>query len=174
MDTPFQVRPVTQADLPGVARLAAQLLAYHHGIDPLRFFRVENAEEGYAWWLGRELKDANAVVVCAVDEGGRIVGYAYGTLEERDWNMLLDAHGALHDVLVDESVRRRGVGELLVLEVCRRLEAMGAPRVVLSTAVQNARARALFGKLGFRETMVERTREAGGAGQLPRGAVGPK
>lgn len=174
MESRFEVRPVTPADLPAVARLAAQLLAYHHAVDPLRFFHVENAEQGYAWWLGRQLEDASAAVVCAVDEGGRVVGYAYGTLEERDWNMLLDAHGALHDVLVDESVRRRGVGELLVLEVCRRLEAMGAPRVVLSTAVQNAQARALFGKLGFRETMVEMTREAGGAHQSPRAGAAPK
>jgi ribosomal protein S18 acetylase RimI-like enzyme len=163
----FQVRPVTRADLPAVGRLAAQLLRYHHALDPLRFLTVGDPEKGYARFLGGELDDPHAVVVCAVREGareGEIVGYAYGTLEGRDWNMLLDAHGALHDVLVDEGARRCGVGAMLVLDVCRRLEAMGAPRVVLGTAVQNREGRALFAKLGFRETMVEMTREARGEG----------
>jgi ribosomal protein S18 acetylase RimI-like enzyme len=40
---------------------------------------------------------------------------------------------------------------------------MGAPRVLLHTAVQNEQAQALFSKLGFRSTMLEMTREAGGA-----------
>jgi ribosomal protein S18 acetylase RimI-like enzyme len=164
MPAGFHVRAVTRADLPAVGRLAAKLLRYHHALDPLRFISVTDPEQGYARFLGGEMDDPNAVVVCAVrggsGEAGEIVGYAYGTLEGRDWNMLLDAHGALHDVLVDESARRSGVGAMLVLDVCRRLGEMGAPRVVLSTAVQNREGRALFGKLGFRETMVEMTREA--------------
>jgi ribosomal protein S18 acetylase RimI-like enzyme len=54
------------------------------------------------------------------------------------------------------------VGAKLVLETCRRLEALGAPRVLLHTAVQNEAAQALFEKLGFRSTMIEMTRERGG------------
>jgi RimJ/RimL family protein N-acetyltransferase len=41
-----------------------------------------------------------------------------------------------------------------------RLEALGAPRVVLLTAWQNDGAQALFEKAGFRRTMVEMTRES--------------
>jgi len=93
-----------------------------------------------------------------------VVGYAYGVFEGRDWNALLDPHGALHDVFVDPSARKRGVAEMLVLEVCRRLARLGAPRVMLHTAVQNAPAQALFAKLGFRTTMLEMAREAGGSG----------
>jgi ribosomal protein S18 acetylase RimI-like enzyme len=158
--TGFAVRPVTKEDLPAVARLAAQLLRYHHALDPERFFLIDRVEEGYAWFLGGELEDPDAIVLCAVREGsGEIIGYAYGALVERDWNMLLDACGALHDILVDESVRRHGVGEMLVRDMCRRLGERGAPRVVLHTAVGNGQGRALFAKLGFRETMVEMTRE---------------
>jgi hypothetical protein len=42
--------------------------------------------------------------------------------------------------------------------------AKGAPRIVLHTAASNADAQALFARLGFRRTMVEMTREAGGPG----------
>jgi ribosomal protein S18 acetylase RimI-like enzyme len=47
-----------------------------------------------------------------------------------------------------------------VRETCKRLEAMGAPRVLLLSATQNTEGQALFAKLGFRHTMVEMTREA--------------
>jgi ribosomal protein S18 acetylase RimI-like enzyme len=51
------------------------------------------------------------------------------------------------------------VGLALAEAVIARLRALGAPRVVLHTAVQNAAAQRLFERLGFRRTMVEMTRE---------------
>jgi predicted GNAT family acetyltransferase len=99
------------------------------------------------------------VVLLVALRDGRIVGYAYGRLEERDWNQLLDACGALHDVWVEPEERRAGVAAALVEALCQSLRAKGAPRVVLHTAAGNAAAQALFARLGFRRTMVEMTRE---------------
>jgi ribosomal protein S18 acetylase RimI-like enzyme len=157
------VRPAKPADLPAVGKLAGQLVRFHHALDARRFMMIDRVDEGYARFLGSELANPEAVVLCAAREpSAEIIGYAYGTMEPRDWNALLEPHGALHDVLVDPGARRSGVGERLVREMCRRLEAMGAPRVVLSTAMQNREAQALFAKLGFRSTMIEMTREASG------------
>jgi len=161
MGTSFVVRPVEPPDLAAVGRLAGQLVRYHHALDPQRYMRIDNVEEGYARFLGKEAGNPRAVVLCAADAlSGAIIGYAYGTLEGRDYNALLEPHGALHDVLVDPEARRVGVGKHLVLETCRRLEALGAPRLLLHTAVQNGAAQALFKKVGFRSTMIEMTREA--------------
>jgi ribosomal protein S18 acetylase RimI-like enzyme len=161
--SPYTVRAATREDLPAVARLAAQLVRYHHGLDPNRFLLVEPVEEGYAHFLGAELRSPRAVVLAAEETATRaIVGYAYGRLEPRDWNMLLDAHGALHDVLVASEARKHGLGERLVRAMCARLEELGAPRVVLHTAVQNQEAQALFARAGFRPTMIEMTRDAAG------------
>jgi ribosomal protein S18 acetylase RimI-like enzyme len=154
------VRSAVAADLPGIARLAAQLVRYHHALDPSRFLVAERIEEGYAHFLASELRNAHAVVLTAESNATHeVVGYAYGRLEPRDWNMLLEAHGALHDVLVATDARRAGLGERLVREMCARLETLGAPRVVLHTAVQNAGAQALFARVGFRQTMIEMTRD---------------
>jgi ribosomal protein S18 acetylase RimI-like enzyme len=170
----YAVRVAKPADIPGVARLAAELVRYHHALDPSRFLLVEPIVQGYTRFLGSEMKNPNVVILAAVRAtpatgGGAaeertatedIVGYAYGRLEPRDWNMLLEAHGALHDVLVAKEARTEGLGEALVKEMCDRLEALGAPRVVLHTAVQNEGAQALFEKVGFRRTMIEMTRDA--------------
>jgi ribosomal protein S18 acetylase RimI-like enzyme len=157
------IRRAEERDLPRVSRLAGQLVRMHHAVDPSRFLLVDQVEEGYAWWLARELGRAEAVVLVAC-VGEDIVGYVYATLEGRDWNLLLDEHGAVHDVFVAEGSRRGGVGQKLVDAVLLELERRGAPRIVLSTMVGNEAAQRLFRKHGFRATMLEMTRDRRAAG----------
>jgi ribosomal protein S18 acetylase RimI-like enzyme len=149
---------MTKDEIPAVARLAAKLVRMHHTIDPRRFFCVEPVEEGYAWFLSREMDDDDAFILVALRDEA-IVGYTYATMESRNWNDLLDACGKLHDLYVDESARKEGVATALVEAMLSRLEAKGAPRVVLSSAFQNTVAQKLFERVGFRPTMIEMTRE---------------
>ena len=151
------IRAATSSDLPRVAEMAGALVRMHHAVDPARFLLPEKVEEGYAWWLGRELARPEAVVIVAtVDEA--IIGYAYCTREGRDWNALLDEHGAIHDIFVVPTARRSGAGRKLVNAVIDELTRRGAPRIVLSTMVSNEAAQKLFTACGFRATMIEMTR----------------
>lgn len=153
------LRPATVADGEALGRFGAALARQHHGFDAARFMLPGEVEAGYRRWLLKEAKAKDAVVLVA-ERDGLVVGYAYGRLEARDWNMLLDEHGAFHDLWVDESARGGAIGGRLAEEMFRRLVALGAPRVVLSTAAKNEAARRLFTRLGWRPTMVEMTREA--------------
>lgn len=163
MGPSLRVRPAVLEDLPEVARFAAQLVRLHHALDPHRFMCLEPIEPGYERWFSGELGKPGVVIVVAEQPGGDaappIVGYAYGRLEPRDWNSLLDACGALHDIFVAEGARRLGAGGLLLEAVSARLRALGAPRVVLHTAAQNTAAQRLFERFGFRRTMIEMTLE---------------
>lgn len=162
-DDTFTIRAMTALDLPGAAHLAAKLVAMHHDVDPKRFLHLPDAAAGYARYFAGELESDRVVLLVAErtspGEGDSIVGYAYGRLEPRSYNELLDACGKLHDVFVAERARGRGVGERLVRDAVRRLTELGAPRVLLLTAVQNEAAQRMFAKLGFRTTMLEMTRE---------------
>ena len=152
------IRPARPGDVPAAARLAAALVRQHHAFDPDRFLLVEPVEEGYARFLRTQV-DREGVVFLVAEVDGAVVGYLLGGLEGRDWMLLLDDCGKIHDLFVDEPARGRGIGAALVEEAVARLVAMGAPRVVLSTAWPNEGARRLFARLGFRATMVEMTRE---------------
>jgi len=151
------IRPATRGDMPRVAELAGGLVRMHHAVDPARFLLPERVEEGYAWWLERELGRAEAAVIVAT-MADQIIGYAYGTREGRDWNALLDEHGAIHDVFVAEQARRSGTGRKLVEGMIVELQRRGAPRIVLSTMIGNEPAQRLFAACGFRATMLEMTR----------------
>lgn len=151
------IRPATKDDLPRLAALAGALVRMHHAVDAKRFMLPPDVEAGYAWWFERQIENGDAVILVA-DEAGTVVGYAYGSKEPRDWNMLLDEHGALHDVFVDEPARKNGAGKMLVVAMIDRLERLGCARVVLSTMVGNVAAQKLFAACGFRPTMLEMTR----------------
>lgn len=152
------VRACEERDLDEVSVLAAKLVRFHHELDPARFLHRDRVQEGYRWWLGKELAKKDEVVLIVLANGERVGGYAYARLEGRDWMRLLDAHGELHDVWVEEDVRGSGFAEKLVRECVRQLEALGALRVVLNTGWRNERAQRFFEKLGFRPTMLEMIR----------------
>jgi RimJ/RimL family protein N-acetyltransferase len=152
-----EVRAATRADLNTMAKLAAELVRMHHAQDAGRFMLPPEVEGGYRWWFGNEIERAEAELWVATIDGA-IAGYAYATREDRDWNALLDPHGAIHDIFVDPRQRRAKVGDQLMDAIVGALEAKGATRIVLSTMVGNVSAQALFRRHQFRPTMLEMTR----------------
>jgi GNAT superfamily N-acetyltransferase len=153
------IRPARKGDLSDLGRLGASLVRVHHGFDADRFMApLDDIEAGYAWFLGTQLEEADVVIYVA-ESAGRIIGYVYAGLEPQSWKELRDPAGFVHDVVVDESVRRQGIATRLVEEAAAWLEAHGAPRVMLWTAERNPSAQRLFERLGFRRTMIEMTRE---------------
>jgi len=161
----MRVRPARPSDLPRVSELAAELVRQHHRLDALRFLLVEPIAEGYRRFFTSELRRKGALILVAEGEAAElpelpdILGYAYATLEPRNWNDLLDAAGKLNDLFVAPAARRRGVGRALARAVLDELAARGAPRVVLMSAWRNPDAHAFFETLGFRRTMLEMTAE---------------
>lgn len=138
--------------------MAGALVRMHHAMDAQRFFLVEPIEQGYGSWLVRTSKSDKSIVLVA-EMAGKVVGYAWATLEERDWMMLLDACAALQDIWVDEEARRHGVARALLERIATLAKEKGAPRLVLSTAAKNESAQKFFESMGFRRTMIEMTRE---------------
>jgi ribosomal protein S18 acetylase RimI-like enzyme len=151
------IRRAGPEDLERAAFLGAQIVRFHHAVDPKRFFLPENVEQGYAWWLGQEISRPEAVVMVA-ELGGEIVGYCYGAIEDRDWGILIDRHGVVHDIYVAESARRKGVARALASAVMDTLEAMDVTILKVSIMVQNESAQRLVQSLGFQNTMLEFTR----------------
>jgi len=155
----FTIRLIQQADLPAVGKLGASLVRAHFAFDPERFVKpAPNVEEGYAWFLGTQMKDPEAVIFVA-ERGKTVVGYVYAALEPHSWKELREPAGFIHDVVVDESNQSAGIGAALIEAAMDWLREHGAPRVILWTAEKNVAAQRLFARLGFRRTMIEMTRE---------------
>jgi ribosomal protein S18 acetylase RimI-like enzyme len=156
------IRPATPADMAAIGRLGALLVRLHHDFDPQRFLAATpRTEYAYASFLGGQLKEPEVVILVAA-RGGDVLGYTYAAIEGIDYLTLRGPAGLLHDLVVDPDHRGQGIGRMLLEATLAALKERGAPRVVLSTASQNAAAQHLFEQAGFRPTMVEMTRELPG------------
>jgi ribosomal protein S18 acetylase RimI-like enzyme len=135
------------------------LVRTHHAFDPQRFLApFEGIERGYGSFLTSAQEHGDAAVFVA-EHDGAIRGYVYAALEPMSWKELRGPAGFIHDIAVAEEARRSGIGTKLMRAAVDWLRAHGAPRVILWTAAPNDAAKALFHRLGFRETMVEMTME---------------
>ena len=154
-----QIRRASLADVPTIGRLGALLVRTHHDLDPQRFIAATaRTETGYGSFLGTQLDVPNIVILVA-ERDGEVIGYTYAGVEGMDYMALRGPAGALYDIVVDPAHRGQGVGRKLLDSTIEALKALGAPRVVLSTAERNPTAQRLFEHAGFRRTMIEMTRE---------------
>jgi len=154
-----RIRRATDADVPALGRLGAALLRLHYAFDAKRFMAPRgDPEEGYAWFLGSQLREDDVVIFVA-ERKGDAVGYVYAGLEPLSWKELREASGFIHDVVVDEAHRGAGIARALIEAASEWLKSHGAPRVILWTAEPNHAAQRLFERAGFRRTMIEMTRE---------------
>jgi GNAT superfamily N-acetyltransferase len=158
------IRKADRGDADALGRLGAMLMRTHYAFDSQRFLAPrDDAERGYAWFLGSRLESTDDCVLVA-ERDGAVIGYVWAALEPTSWKELRGPAGFIHDVAVDERARRAGVATKLIEAAIAWLRDHGAPRVILWTAAANHGAQDLFHGLGFRDTMVEMTRELGADG----------
>jgi ribosomal protein S18 acetylase RimI-like enzyme len=135
------------------------LMRTHYAYDPKRFLEPRaDAESRYGAFLGTVLESSDDCVFVA-ERDGAIAGYVFAALEPMSWKELRGPAGYIHDIAVDERARRSGIATALMKAAMDWLRDRGAPRVLLGSAAPNKGAQALFHKLGFRDTMIEMTRE---------------
>jgi len=153
------IRKAERRDIEILGRLGAVMIRVHHDFDPKRFLApMEGTERGYGAFLVSQIDSQDSCVFVAEDDGA-VVGYVFAALEPMSWMELRGAGGVVHDVLVAEPARGKGIGMQLMEAAISWLHEHGAPQVVLMTAAKNAKAHTLFQRLGFRDTMTEMTLE---------------
>ena len=153
------IRPATAADTATLGRLGALLVASHHDFDDRRFIApTDRTPRGYGSFLASQIDEKDTVVLVA-ELGGEVVAYSYAGVEGPDWMALRGPAGVLHDIVVDPAHRDAGVGRRLLEATIAALAGRGASQMVLWTAARNENAQRLFASAGFRQTMIEMTRE---------------
>jgi len=126
----MKVRRLTPADADLGASLIAKLKLRGDAAAPTR-------SQMSAW-----LADPCHILLAAVADGDAPVGYAVAYLMER-----VDGTGPMlffYEIEVAPSARRRGVGRLLVAEMRRIAEHVGAVKMWVETDRSNMPARALY------------------------------
>lgn len=147
------VRRANEKDARTIAGFAIKLFAQHRAYDTHRFAEIASVE-GAENFYGSQTKAENAAIFVAEFEN-KIVGFAYLQYEAMDYANLLENAVWLHDLYVDETVRGKSAGKLLVEKSIEVAKELGADKLMLSVAAKNAAAKEFFEKQGFKTTIVE-------------------
>lgn len=128
------------------AKHTARELTLRRGVvaDLTEIMAIERASFPTPWSqasMERELSSQDGSVYYVAEVGGRVAGYVGA------WMYGGEAH--VLTIAVREDQRGEGLGELLMLAVLEHAWRRGCDRCVLEYRVSNARAEALYRKLGF-------------------------
>jgi GNAT superfamily N-acetyltransferase len=149
------IRRAREGDERKVAEFAIKLFDQHVEYDPQRFSTFANVDGAAKFYRSRFETPDSAVFVAEVEN--EVVGFAYVERDLLNYAELLKNGAWLHDIYVQERARAEGVGKELIKAAAEAAKQMGAEKMLLSVAAKNTAAQQVFGKAGFRPTMVEMT-----------------
>jgi ribosomal protein S18 acetylase RimI-like enzyme len=142
---PITIRTCTAADLPAVETLLRQLTEVAHGEqgfsqDHLRrlLAEMDTAPNVYV----------NRVAVLDQQVVGFLAAVFYKTLFHEGGTCLIN------ELVVDRSVRGRGIGEQLVDDIVQQARQRGMDEVEVGTEQDNLRAVQFYRKCGFNQSYV--------------------
>ena len=152
-----QIRPATPADLDQILDLFPRLAAFD--LPPNR--SAEDLWRGDAellrlWSTGRV---PQCLVFVAVDPEQAILGIAMAQLREELLSHEPSAH--LEVIVVRDDAEGQGIGKALIQTIEQAVRDQGARSITLHVFVTNARARAVYERLGYSGELIRYIKHLG-------------
>jgi ribosomal protein S18 acetylase RimI-like enzyme len=144
MSDKVQIAPATEADLPAIKTLLAELMEAMKSTDG---FEVEQSIEN----CRKLMQDPDNYMLIARDNE-RILGFVNFTT--RKTIMHPGPSGLIDELVVSKSSRGSGIGKRLIAAVIERCRELGCCEVEVSTEKGNARARRFYKSCGIDEEAV--------------------
>jgi ribosomal protein S18 acetylase RimI-like enzyme len=134
------IRKATLQDLDQLTPLFDQYLV---------FYKKPSDYEKHKTYLKDRLENNEAIIFLAFDEDNieKAIGFTliYITFSSLALNKIL----ILNDLYVDSTIRKKGIGEQLILKTIDLAKEVGSDVIRLRTAKNNSPAQGLYHKMGF-------------------------
>lgn len=156
------MRAATEADLPQLVTLYAELCAFHADLDAR--FGGEQEPARFEAELRAWLANSRACLLAAearTEAGTELAGFGAGILQEGLLALAPGRSGRLAELAVSASYRRQGIGALLTRALIAWFRGQGANRVFVGAATCNPSANAFWRKMGFADFVTVRTLDIG-------------
>lgn len=146
----MRIRRAEERDIPRLGELLVQVCRVHHNGRP-DLFR-EGGRKYTDGDLARLLEDRERPILVAVDEGERVLGYAFCVLQSYrgNWAMRDMTTLYLDDLCVDEGCRGQHIGRALYEAVVELARSSGCYNVTLNVWTCNPGAIAFYEGCGLK------------------------
>ncbi|MEB3756133.1 MAG: GNAT family N-acetyltransferase [Desulfurococcales archaeon] len=148
------VRKPIQEDIKAMADLVARLKSLNEELDP-HYKTVEDLYQASENYIKEALEDPNSIILVAEDEAtGQLVGLVKVDIVNRRFYEPR-VKGAIKDMYVHPSYRRKKLGVLLIDKMIDELRTRGIKMITAIYPVNNIIARRFYENLGFTDLDVE-------------------
>ena len=142
------IRKATPSDIDKLAQLRLLLQQHCEESNPMIWHMTKEGKTILKQRVQNELSTNNSHVLIA-EMNGEIIGSAHGEITHRT-DYTPKTVGSISTVYVVREFRKRGVGALLVKQLCELFDAEGVEDVTLRYIIGNKEAEAFWRKLGFK------------------------
>lgn len=142
------IRKATPSDIDKLVQLRLLLQQHCEESNPMIWHMTEEGKTILKQRVQNELSINNSHVLIA-EVNGEIIGSAHGEITHRT-DYTPKTVGSISTVYVVREFRKRGVGALLVKQLCELFDAEGVEDVTLRYIIGNKEAEAFWRKLGFK------------------------
>ena len=142
------IRKATPSDIDKLVQLRLLLQQHCEESNPMIWRMTEEGKTILKQRVQNELSTNNSHVLIA-EMNGEIIGSAHGEITHRT-DYTPKTVGSISTVYVVREFRKRGVGALLVKQLCELFDAEGVEDVTLRYIIGNKEAEAFWRKLGFK------------------------
>ena len=142
------IRKATPSDIDKLVQLRLLLQQHCEESNPMIWHMTEEGKTILKQRVQNELSTNNSHVLIA-EMNGEIIGSAHGEITRRT-DYTPKTVGSMSTVYVVREFRKRGVGALLVKQLCELFDVEGVEDVTLRYIIGNKEAEAFWRKLGFK------------------------
>lgn len=146
----MEIRRAETKDIPRLIDLLHEVLELHAAIRPDVF--IPGTTKYTPEELEMILKDENKPVYVAVDDGDRVIGYAFCIIQNQPFTNTMVPFQSLFidDLCVDSDVRGQHIGEKLFEHVKEEAKRLGCYEVTLNVWTGNDAAENFYEKMGMK------------------------
>ena len=141
------IRQASKTDLPQMAALWDEFMAFHEDLDPV-WTRREGATATWVEYIGGVMAEDEAVVLVAEDEG-KLVGQCVARIMEPPPVFTIHRYGFVQEVIVTAERRGQGIGRLLYERVEGWLAEQGMTHLRTNIDSGNELSQGLFRAMGY-------------------------
>ncbi|MFX0057370.1 MAG: GNAT family N-acetyltransferase [Candidatus Hodarchaeota archaeon] len=146
---PIEIIEAIKSHIPAIVELWAEMIEYHTQFDQF-FKRREDANLNYESFI-RDLFNSNEAKIFIAKEEDKILGFILAKIDTYPPIYLYDKYGAIYDLIVKSTYRRRGIGSKLLNTSIEWFYSKGLDRIELNIVSKNEKANDFYIKNGFQE-----------------------
>jgi GNAT superfamily N-acetyltransferase len=151
-------RVANTGDFQAVFPMLRQHRLRQQQLDPALYQLHPDAERRFLRWAGKVGEDPRSTLLVA-EEQGRLIGFVYAVVERDLPIYLCEEFAVIREWWVEPPFRRRGVGRTLIELAVAELAAVGVGQLRVRTAAEDADARAVLARCGFRAGTCEMVKD---------------